>query len=54
MMSGIIIDVPVLAYKTWVLNCIIDGERDISWERELQQSLKGIGCDYDPDYQHVK
>lgn len=54
MMSGIVIDVPVLAYRTWVINCFLDGERDIQWENELAQSLKGVACDYDPDHLHVK
>lgn len=53
-MNGILIDVPQLAYKTWVLN-VVDrnsGERILDAERELKNSLKEYT--YNKEHEHVR
>ena len=60
MQSEIIIDVPMIAYKTWGIGYIVtddNGNRLIDEERKLNESLKrklGNRYPYSPDNPHIE
>ena len=56
---SILIDIPQVAYRTMVLECVIkdkDGKRDWLAEREAEESLKNSLSDvrYSADHDHVR
>ena len=52
-MNGVVIDVPCLAYHTWVIQIFDgEGERRIDLERDLREHLKEY--QYSSDHKHVK
>lgn len=59
MSSEIIIDVPIIAYKTWAIGHIVtddNGNRLIDEERKLNEDLKrelGNRYPYSPDNPHI-
>lgn len=60
MSGGIIIDVPIIAYKTWVIGHIVtddNGNRLINEERKLDENLKrelGNRYPYSPNNPHIE
>lgn len=51
--GGILIDIPQLAYKTWLLQVYdSNGNRLLDDEKDLRKSLKEYA--YNPDHEHVK
>ena len=56
---SILIDIPQVAYRTMVLECVIrgkDGKRDWLAEREAEENLKNSLSDvrYSADHDHVR
>ena len=51
--GGVLIDVPQLAYKTWILQVYRnEGDRDLDAEKELRERLREYK--YNPEHEHVK
>lgn len=51
--GGVLIDIPQLAYKTWLLQvCGDDGNRDLDAEKELEKRL--MEYRYNPEHEHIK
>lgn len=52
-MSGVLIDIPQIAYQTWCITIHDDkGNRMIDEERKLQESLRQYA--YSKDHKHVR